>query len=191
VVFAIKHFILFLPHTLISMKKHIKSLLLVLLMMVHVSDTEASNEEKDKNRPVLKNYNITEAEYESLPRKIRNRMPAVITDNDSVIIAIALMGDDRSNDYPKHYNVNGNEGTIELVKDDLFVIKNAEGKDIGLIQKNKTRTKRNIINPGGSIVFSDWGMNGLLWAGAGLIGLFLIYGLYILMYVIIFSVDTD
>jgi len=160
-------------------------------MMVHVSDTEASNEEKDKNRPVLKNYNITEAEYESLPRKIRNRMPAVITDNDSVIIAIALMGDDRSNDYPKHYNVNGNEGTIELVKDDLFVIKNAEGKDIGLIQKNKTRTKRNIINPGGSIVFSDWGMNGLLWAGAGLIGLFLIYGLYILMYVIIFSVDTD
>lgn len=186
-----KQFILFLPDILFSMKKHLKSILLVLLLLIHVSDIEANTGEKDKIRPVLKNYNITEAEYESLPRKIRNRMPAVITDNDSMIIAIALMGDDRSNDYPKHYNVNGNEGTIEQVKDDLFVIKNAEGKDIGLIQKNKTRTKRNVINPEGGIVFSDWGMNGLLWAGAGLVGLLLIYGLYILLYVIIFSIDTD
>ncbi|MEP7262859.1 MAG: hypothetical protein ABI772_00100 [Bacteroidota bacterium] len=150
----------------------------------------SGNEPSEKGKiPNLSNYGITAEEFKSLPARVQKKIPSSLMQSDSLLLSIVLMADNNSTDYPKQFEVEGVTGSIIQSKGDVYEVRGADKKLLGMIHKSKDGKKRTVCNADGMVVYNDMGLGGVAWVGVGLGGILVIYGMYFLLYYLFYTDD--
>lgn len=151
----------------------------------------SGNEPSGKERiPDLSNYGITAEEYNALPSRIQKRIPDELQKTDSVLLVVALVADVNGAVYPKQFEVEGVNGSIIHTKDEVYEVRDADKKLLGVFKKSKSGKGKTVCNANGDLIYNSMGLDGMAWVGLGFGGLILVYGLYLLLYLALYS-DSD